>query len=70
SMHTWFAEDGTFLVFPMRGERVRIIADVEAGEPEPTLERTQQLADSRAGGIRLTEGHWLTTFEIHHAQVP
>ena len=26
--------------------------------------------DERAGGIRITESHWLTEFEIHHAQVP
>ena len=70
SMHTFFSEDGTFLLFPMRDSRVRIIAHTEPGAGEPTLESVQAMADARAGGIRLTEAHWLTTFEIHHAQVP
>ena len=53
----------------MRGDRVRIIAETAADGPEPTLESVQAMSDARAGGIRLTEAHWLTTFEIHHAQV-
>ena len=69
SMHTFFAEDGIFLLFPMPGERVRIIAEAEEGAPAPTLERVQAVADARAGGVRLIEAHWLTSFEIHHAQV-
>jgi 2-polyprenyl-6-methoxyphenol hydroxylase-like FAD-dependent oxidoreductase len=75
SMHTFFSPGtGPIVVFPMRGERTRLIAqltdeaDVDAGEP--TLERMQAVADERAGGIKLLEAHWLTVFEIHHAQVP
>lgn len=72
SMHTFFAPDGAFLVFPMRGSRVRVIAelDTHASIPEPTLEQVQAMADTRARGIRLREAHWLTVFQIHHAQVP
>ena len=69
SMHTFFHRDGTFLLFALRGDRVRIIAEVPTGSPEPTLWEVQAIADARAGGIRLTEAHWLTVFEVHHAQV-
>ena len=30
----------------------------------------QAILDRRIGGIRLLDSHWLSTFEIHHAQVP
>ncbi|HYI38058.1 MAG TPA: FAD-dependent monooxygenase [Thermoleophilaceae bacterium] len=69
SMHTFFHRDGTFLLFPLLGDRVRIIAEVPTGSPEPTLWEVQAIADARAGEIRLSEAHWLTVFEIHHAQV-
>ena len=75
AMHTFFSADAApLVVFPMRGERTRLIAqltdeaEVDAGEP--TLEQMQAIADRRAGGVRLLEAHWLTVFEIHHAQVP
>jgi len=44
----------------------------EPGTPlnlHPTLDRLQQILDERVGGIRLTKAHWLTAFELHHAQV-
>ncbi len=69
SMHTFFHRDGTFLLFPLREDRVRIIAEVPRGSAEPTLWEVQAMADTRAGGIRISEAHWLTTFEVHHAQV-
>jgi hypothetical protein len=37
---------------------------------EPTLSEAQEIVDRRAQGIRLLRAHWLTVFEIHHAQVP
>ena len=70
SMHTFFSGDGVFLLFPLPGDRVRVIAQAESGEPEPTLERVQALAAARADGIRLTAAHWLATFEVHYGQVP
>ena len=76
SMHTYFSPSvGPLLVFPMRGTRVRLIAQVDDpdGRPvatNPTQAELQQIVDARAGGIRITQAHWLTEFEIHHAQVP
>lgn len=28
------------------------------------------MVDRKVGGVRLLRAHWLTTFEVHHAQVP
>ena len=76
SMHTYFSPSvGPLLVFPMRGSRVRLIAQVDDpdGRPvdtNPAQAELQQIVDARAGGIRITQAHWLTEFEIHHAQVP
>jgi 2-polyprenyl-6-methoxyphenol hydroxylase-like FAD-dependent oxidoreductase len=73
SMYMYFSRHaGPLMVFPMVGERMRVIAQIETGEAtrEPSLPWLQQLVDERAGEIRLTDAHWLTVFEIHHAQVP
>src|ERR1700712_4025371 len=35
-----------------------------------TRDELQLLVDQRSHGIKITESHWLTEFEIHHAQVP
>jgi 2-polyprenyl-6-methoxyphenol hydroxylase-like FAD-dependent oxidoreductase len=74
TMHTFFSPDGPLLVFPMRGQRIRLIAQVAAAgaasEDETGLSRLQAITDQRADGIRLLSPHWITVFEIHHAQVP
>jgi 2-polyprenyl-6-methoxyphenol hydroxylase-like FAD-dependent oxidoreductase len=73
SIHMFFPPEGggPFLAFPMKGTRMRIITQAAEGDGgDPTLARVQQLSDERAGGITLRSAHWLTVFEIHHAQVP
>jgi 2-polyprenyl-6-methoxyphenol hydroxylase-like FAD-dependent oxidoreductase len=73
SMHSFFSADaGPLLVFPMIGGRLRLIAQVDDSGPpvDPTLDQLQQICDQRAGGITLRSSHWITIFEIHHAQVP
>ena len=74
TIHSFFTSaEGPLFVFPMRGERLRVIAQLtgeSAPAGEPTLAEAQEIVDRRAGGISLTEAHWLTVFEIHHAQVP
>jgi 2-polyprenyl-6-methoxyphenol hydroxylase-like FAD-dependent oxidoreductase len=76
SMYSYFSPDGgPLLVFPMRGSRMRLIAQVHDpdGQPlnlDPGQDELQAIVDARAGGIRITGSHWLTEFEIHHAQVP
>ncbi|GAA2248940.1 FAD-dependent monooxygenase [Herbiconiux moechotypicola] len=63
--------DGPGMVFPMAGTRARVIVEVSAeGEAPPaTLDWLQRVVDERGMGIRMHEPHWLTTFDIHHAQV-
>jgi 2-polyprenyl-6-methoxyphenol hydroxylase-like FAD-dependent oxidoreductase len=68
-MYTYFAPSGPLLVFPMRGHRMRLIAQIDASG-EVTQGRLQKLVDERGGGIQITGSHWLSEFEIHHAQVP
>ncbi len=76
TMHTYFAaDDGPLLVFPMLGKRIRLIAEIASSDTTPeandvSLERLQRIVDQRAGGIALRSSHWITIFEIHHAQVP
>jgi 2-polyprenyl-6-methoxyphenol hydroxylase-like FAD-dependent oxidoreductase len=72
AFHMFFSAAGSLVAFPMRGERLRVIAQLDDADQgaEPTLERLQQLCDERADGIELRSSHWITTFEIHHAQVP
>jgi 2-polyprenyl-6-methoxyphenol hydroxylase-like FAD-dependent oxidoreductase len=72
AMHMVFAPDGPLAIFPMLGRRMRLIVNVDEADTrgEPTLERLQELTDSRHPGIRISSARWLTFFEIHHAQVP
>jgi 2-polyprenyl-6-methoxyphenol hydroxylase-like FAD-dependent oxidoreductase len=73
SIHGFFSpDDGPLLVVPMRDHRLRLVAQLvdERDGVEPTLERLQEIADRRAGGIALRSARWLTTFETHSAQVP
>jgi hypothetical protein len=63
------------VVLPMRGGRVRFLAQVHdaPGTPmnmDPTQGDLQAILDRRIGGIRVVRSHWLTGFEIHHARVP
>jgi 2-polyprenyl-6-methoxyphenol hydroxylase-like FAD-dependent oxidoreductase len=66
--------DGMGILFPLAGDRARImffVDDPGAGAPDPTLEQIQALADARmGGGVRVRNPRWLTYFEVHHAQVP
>jgi 2-polyprenyl-6-methoxyphenol hydroxylase-like FAD-dependent oxidoreductase len=65
--------DGMGILFPLVGERARVMFFVDAPGPgagDPTLEQIQALADARMGGrIRVRDPRWLTYFEVHHAQV-
>lgn len=74
SMYTFFSPAGPVLVMPMRDGRTRVMAQVHdaPGTPlnlHPTLEQLQEVVDQRVGGITLRHGHWLTSFELHHAQI-
>jgi FAD binding domain len=65
SMYTYFApHDGPLLVFPMQGQRMRLIAQIDASgsAPEPPVAWLQQVTDERAGSIQITSARWLTIF--------
>jgi 2-polyprenyl-6-methoxyphenol hydroxylase-like FAD-dependent oxidoreductase len=65
--------DGMGILFPLAGDRARIMFLVEppSAGTEPTLEQIQALADARMGGkVTVRNPRWLTYFEVHHAQVP
>jgi 2-polyprenyl-6-methoxyphenol hydroxylase-like FAD-dependent oxidoreductase len=73
SMYTFFApHDGPLLVFPMEGDRLRLIANIPTDEQRPaTQEWLQQVVNERTERpIRIRDSRWLTRFEVHHAQVP
>ncbi len=75
AMFTFFSPGGPVLAMPLRNGRARVMAQVHdaPGTPlnlHPTLEQLQEILDERVGGIKLLKGHWLTSFELHHAQVP
>ena len=74
SMYTVFSPEGTVIAMPMRAGRARLMAQIhdEPGTPlnlHPTQDDLQRILDDRVGGIRITNSHWLTCFEIHHGQV-
>ena len=75
SGYTFFSPQGPVVTLPMRGGRVRFLAQIHdaPGAPlnlHPTQERLQTILDQRIGGITITTSHWLTCFEVHHGQVP
>ncbi len=63
---------GPLMVFPMRGGRVRIIVQVDQDTPiaAATLPFVQKIVDERCPGVHIRCAHWLTAFDVHHAQVP
>ena len=73
TMYTFFSpHDGPLLVFPMVGNRMRLIAQIPTTADDPaSQEWLQQVVDDRSGGrVQIHDSLWLTKFDIHHAQVP
>jgi 2-polyprenyl-6-methoxyphenol hydroxylase-like FAD-dependent oxidoreductase len=65
-------DGGSFVVVPMAGDRVRMIGQIRKAENvdrEAGLDWLQEMASSRGFPARLHTPHWLTTYEVHHAQV-
>ena len=74
TMFTFFAPEGPVLAMPMAHGRMRVMAEIHDAEGtplnlRPRLADLQAVVDDRVGGIDLLRGHWLTTFEIHHALI-
>ncbi|MBW4022364.1 MAG: NAD(P)-binding protein [Proteobacteria bacterium] len=67
--------EGLFAIFPIPGGRARVIgtvgkADPAHRRPDPTLAEVQALADGRtAGGFRVLDPVWLTTFRVQERKV-
>ncbi|WP_281024832.1 FAD-dependent monooxygenase [Rhizobium sp. BK376] len=72
---TYLHRDGPFVIFPIPGGRVRVIATVGKTDPthprpDPTLADVQSMIDSRAGGgFRPTDPVWLSNFRINERKV-
>ena len=70
AMHTFFSRDsGPLIAFPMAGDRLRLIGEAD-DHTTASLDALQALVDRFGLAMRLKSSHWLTTFEIHHGQVP
>lgn len=71
----YWHERGVLALFPMIGERFRLIADVgprpELAQPEtPTLAQVQALLDERGpGGLVATDAVWLSGFRINERKL-
>ncbi|MBY0278594.1 FAD-dependent monooxygenase [Candidatus Binatia bacterium] len=71
----YWHEHGVLAMFPMIGERFRMIADVgphpELAQPEtPTLAQAQALLDERGpGGLVLKDPVWLSGFRINERKL-
>jgi 2-polyprenyl-6-methoxyphenol hydroxylase-like FAD-dependent oxidoreductase len=74
AFHIFFAPgDETGLLFPMIGDRIRVFAQLPTGtDPSwpATVEWLQETLDQRHMAVRITVPHWLTRFDIKHAQAP
>jgi 2-polyprenyl-6-methoxyphenol hydroxylase-like FAD-dependent oxidoreductase len=72
---TYFHRDGPFVIFPLPGQRARIIAtrgklDPAHPRPDPTIADVQALIDQRAGGgFEASDPVWLTSFRINERKV-
>jgi 2-polyprenyl-6-methoxyphenol hydroxylase-like FAD-dependent oxidoreductase len=73
--HIVWHSDGVLAIFPIGGNRYRVVADVgtapedAASRPEPTLADVQALLDKRFPGVRATNPVWLTSFQICERKV-
>jgi 2-polyprenyl-6-methoxyphenol hydroxylase-like FAD-dependent oxidoreductase len=68
---TWFHEEGVVAVFPLRGERGRlIVTHGEALGDAPTAAGLSALVTKRVGrDVRLEDATWIAPFKIHCRQV-
>ncbi|MCF7553648.1 FAD-dependent monooxygenase [Pseudonocardia sp. WMMC193] len=71
TIHMFTHPDGMGMLFPLAGDRARLMFLVDRPDPAGlTLAQVQALADTRMGGrVEARDPRWLTYFEVHHAQV-
>jgi 2-polyprenyl-6-methoxyphenol hydroxylase-like FAD-dependent oxidoreductase len=72
--HAFFSPGQTTgLLFPLRGNRLRVFAQLPPGiDPARpvTIDWLQSAADERGIKMRITASHWMTRFGLKHGQVP
>jgi 2-polyprenyl-6-methoxyphenol hydroxylase-like FAD-dependent oxidoreductase len=67
--------EGVFTVFPIPGDRARVVGTVGKSDPvhqrpDPTLDEIQRLCDQRTGGgFRVFDPVWLSTFRVNERKV-
>ena len=70
---SFFADDGVFVCFPMKGKRFRLIGlcpPDQTGDEAPTLEQMSALFARRTGlEAKLSDVRWLAQFRVHCRQV-
>ncbi|MFC8921865.1 FAD-dependent monooxygenase [Cellulosimicrobium sp. NPDC057127] len=73
SFHTFFSPgDTTSLLFPLPGDRVRVLAQLPDGtdpDRQVTQDWLQHTLDERGVALRIRTAHWLTRFRLKHGQV-
>jgi 2-polyprenyl-6-methoxyphenol hydroxylase-like FAD-dependent oxidoreductase len=75
-IHLFLTGEGLVGIFPFRGDRCRIIVNVQTkDESEPAgdlrLDEIQAIVESRTNsGIRLSDPVWLSRFRISHRKIP
>jgi 2-polyprenyl-6-methoxyphenol hydroxylase-like FAD-dependent oxidoreductase len=75
-IHLFLTGEGLVGVFPIRGDRCRIIVETQTlaeGKPEGDLklDEIQAIVENRTNaGLRLTDPVWLSSFRISHRKIP
>ncbi|MFC6646113.1 FAD-dependent oxidoreductase [Granulicella cerasi] len=71
AIHLHLHEEGILAIFPIPGDRFRVIGGYSGGaEAAPTLEEVQRLLEQRATpGIVASDPEWLSTFKINERKV-
>ncbi len=74
-VHLFFSDHGIFALFPFRGDRARIIANIppesrEQNLPEPTLDDIARIAAERGPrDLKISDAVWISRFHISHRKV-
>lgn len=70
----YWHEDGLLAIFPISGQRYRVIADLPMTDgpkpPDPTLAQIQEILEERGpGGMKVYDPIWLSGFRINERKV-
>jgi 2-polyprenyl-6-methoxyphenol hydroxylase-like FAD-dependent oxidoreductase len=72
-LYNFMSDKGSFMAFPILGNRYRLLGNIPLGEDktaEPTLAAIQELAGQVCPpGTQLYDPVWLANFKVHHRKV-